>query len=256
MPTRTDAPQGAPIWVDLQTTDAMRARRFYAEVLGWDATEPIEQFGGYFNYLHDGTPIAGGCACDPSSPFADRWTTYLASSDARATAAAATRHGGRVLVEPMDVADLGTMSILEDASGAAVGVWEPKQHRGFLTHDEPGTPAWFDLESRAFAANVEFYEQVFGWTTHPLGDSDDFRYTTLQIGDTQYAGIMDAAARLGPTDPVAWTPVFRVSDTDATVARATSLGGAVVRPAADAPWGRLATLTDPNGARLALISAG
>ena len=38
MPTRDNAPLGAPCWVDLTTSDTDRSRRFYAELLGWELT--------------------------------------------------------------------------------------------------------------------------------------------------------------------------------------------------------------------------
>jgi predicted enzyme related to lactoylglutathione lyase len=51
-----------------------------------------------------------------------------------------------------------------------------------------------------------------------------------------------------------WLPYFEVADTDATVARARELGGTVRMPATDPPdVGRVAWLTDPYGARFAVI---
>ena len=53
------------------------------------------------------------------------WSTYLRSDDAAATAEAAAAHGGQVYMEPMDVPEQGNMAIFGDATGAAVGVWQP-----------------------------------------------------------------------------------------------------------------------------------
>lgn len=47
-----------------------------------------------------------------------------------------------------------------------------------------------------------------------------------------------------------WTPVhldIAVDDLDAAIARATTVGACVERPARDAPYGRIATLADPFG---------
>ena len=46
---------------------------------------------------------------------------------------------------------------------------------------------------------------------------------------------------------------FRTDDADATIARARELGGSVIQPAEDTPYGRLATLADPTGAAFKLI---
>jgi predicted enzyme related to lactoylglutathione lyase len=41
---------------------------------------------------------------------------------------------------------------------------------------------------------------------------------------------------------------FHVDNADKTLAQITDLGGAVVQPAEDTPYGRLATASDPTGA--------
>jgi uncharacterized protein len=47
---------------------------------------------------------------------------------------------------------------------------------------------------------------------------------------------------------------FAVTDCDAAAARATELGGQVTVPPTDAPPGRLAMLTDPQGASFTIIT--
>jgi predicted enzyme related to lactoylglutathione lyase len=50
---------------------------------------------------------------------------------------------------------------------------------------------------------------------------------------------------------------FNVEDTDATVAKAQELGGAVMAPAFDAgEVGRIAVLADPQGGVFAVITPG
>lgn len=254
MATRSAAPLGAPIWIILQTTDVERARGFYGELFGWKGEEADEQFGGYFEFAHDASPVAG-CAPPPDGATSE-WTMYLAVADASATAAAAAAHGGEVLFAPMAIKDFGTMTIVTDPGGSRVGAWQPGAHVGYLTYDVPGTPGWFNLETRAFARTLAFYEDVFAWSTRALGDTDEFRYSALVVGDEMLAGIHDYEANLDAGAPTAWTVVFRVEDTDASVASSIRLGGSVRRVAHDSPYGRLATLADPTGAEFALISGG
>ena len=66
----------------------------------------------------------------------------------------------------------------------------------------------------------------------------------------QLAGIVDSSA--WPDDPSGWHVYFTVADADATVATAKQLGATVVEEPQDTPYGRLATLVDPNGARFKL----
>jgi predicted enzyme related to lactoylglutathione lyase len=45
-----------------------------------------------------------------------------------------------------------------------------------------------------------------------------------------------------------------VDDADAAVARAVALGGAVLSPPLDMPYGRHADIADPNGAPITVIA--
>ncbi|HEV7721865.1 MAG TPA: VOC family protein, partial [Iamia sp.] len=114
-------------------------------------------------------------------------------------------------------------------------------------------PGWFELFTRDHAASVAFYEKVFGWNAYSVGDTDEFRYTTLEKDEKAAAGVMDASGFLPEGVPDHWSVYFSVADADAAIARATELGASVVVPAEDTPYGRLATLTDPTGAVFKLI---
>ncbi len=253
MPTRETAPIGAPCWVDLMTSDTARSREFYSQLFGWEADEPAEEFGGYFNFAKDGVRVAGCMAAQPDSGMPDVWSVYLATDDAEKTAGGATAHGGQVYVEPMVVGDFGTMVVLADSGGAGIGAWQADSFQGFGVLGEPGTPAWFELHTRDYEAAVAFYRDVFRWETEAVGDSDDFRYT-IQVHDgAQLAGIMDASAFLPEGVPAHWSVYFMVDDADAALASIVDLGGSVVQPAEDTPYGRLATAADPTGARFKLL---
>jgi len=60
VPKRESAPIGAPIWIDLFSSDPAKSRGFYEELMGWTATEPEQQFGGYFSFLKGDSLVAGG----------------------------------------------------------------------------------------------------------------------------------------------------------------------------------------------------
>jgi uncharacterized protein len=253
MPKRDSAPNGAPCWIELMTSDPDTSRAFYADLFGWTSEEAGEEYGGYINFFKDGLNVAGAMRNDGQSGMPDVWSVYLAADDAQATSDAAAANGGQVIVAPMAVAELGTMAVVNDAGQAAIGIWQPGLHRGFQVHGEPGTPSWFELHTRDYDASVAFYRTVFGWDTHAVGDSPDFRYTTLGEGEGQLAGIMDATAFLPDGVPAHWSIYFGVEDADATLAKIGDRGGSTVLPAEDTPYGRLATATDPTGAVFKLI---
>ena len=74
-----------------------------------------------------------------------------------------------------------------------------------------------------------------------MSDTDDFRYT-VQLdadGEGQVAGVMDASGRLPADVPPHWGVYIGVADTDRAVAQITELGGSVVQPPEDTPFGRI-----------------
>ena len=94
------------------------------------STEPNEDFGGYFNFTKDGSLVAGGMKNDGTAGVPDCWNVYLAVETPRRRVAAATAHGGGVIVPAMAVADMGSMAVITDAGGAAIGMWQPGTHKG------------------------------------------------------------------------------------------------------------------------------
>jgi uncharacterized protein len=254
MPTRDFPPIGAPCWVDLMTSDTERSRAFYTEVFGWTAEDPAEEFGGYFSFRKDDVRVGGCMAAQAGAGMPDAWSVYLATDDAAKTLDTAVAEGGQVLVQAMAVADLGTMGVVADTGGAAIGLWQPGSFGGFRVFGEAGTPSWFELHTRDYQAAVSFYRNVFRWDTHVVSDTPDFRYTVQKDGEAQLAGIIDAAGFLPDGVPAHWSVYFGVDDTDATLAKIVEFGGSIVRPAEDTPYGRLAEATDPTGAQFKLVA--
>jgi predicted enzyme related to lactoylglutathione lyase len=240
------------------TSDVERSRAFYCRLFGWTAEEPNPEFGGYFNFAKDGARVAGCMSSQPDTGMPDVWSVYLAVDDAAKTLEAAVAAGGRVIVPAMVVGEFGTMAVVTDPGGAAIGIWQPGTHPGFTVLGEAGAPSWFELHTRDYSSAVDFYRGVFGWGTHVVSDTPEFRYTTLKdpAGDDEawLAGIMDAAVSLPEGVPAHWAVYFGVDDTDAALATAVELGGAILEPAQDTPYGRLASAADPTGARFRLVA--
>lgn len=252
MPNRKSAPVGSPCWADLWTSDVEGSRRFYGELFGWEAQEPSPEFGGYFMFTRDGVPVAGGMGDMGDMRANNSWKIYLSVDDAAKTVEAAEANGARVVAPATAVADIGVQAVLIDPTGAAVGVWQAGTFPGFTVLNEPGTPNWFELLTRDYVPAIEFYRTVFGWDTHTVSDTDEFRYTTMREPDGEdAAGIMDAKGFLPEGAPAEWS-VYWGANVDEAAAKAKRLGGSVVMEAQDTPYGRMAVVADPAGAQFKL----
>lgn len=248
-------PDGAPIWVDLGSSDVPASMEFYSALLGWKFEEPNQDFGGYTNAFLDGRRVAGlgPTMAPPGQPAPpDAWTVYLASHDINATVADVMAAGGTTFAAPMQIGELGFMALTANATGAALGLWQPGTHTGTPRTGVAGTPSWHELNTRNFKAATAFYSQVFGTGWTPISDTDDFRYTQMNIAGENCAGMMDVSRFLPDGVPSHWSVYFAVENLDASLARAVELGASVTQDADDSPWGRLAALTDPTGAAVKL----
>ena len=185
------------------------------------------------------------------------WKIYLATDDAAKTADAAADRGAAIIAPPMQVGDLGIQLVLTDPTGAHLGAWQTLSFPGFTVLNEHGAPSWFELHTRDHAAALAFYRDVFHWETDSISDTDEFRYATMRNpgGEGELAGVMDAASFLPAGTPSHWSVYWEVDDIDAAVAKVQALGGSVVLPVEDTPYGRLAEVADPAGAHFKLRTA-
>lgn len=254
----TPWPAGTPCWVDVAATDVGAARLFYEQLFGWQIVEGPAEFGGYSNCFKNDRMVAGlSPKMDPAQPSA--WSVYLATEDIDATWAAVSKAGAQVIAEPMSVGDIGRMAIAVDPGGAVFGAWQAASHTGIQLANEPGALIWEENMTQNWDANKTFYSEVFG---HSLTDmsSGDFRYAVFTPAgaepseQTSVGGIGQQAD--DDTAPPAWLIYFASDDTDASVDEVVRLGGNVIRPASDTPYGRMAIVSDPEGARFAIMAPG
>lgn len=121
-----------------------------------------------------------------------------------------------------------------------------------MSDAQRGRFVWFDLMTTDVAAAQKFYRAVVGWTVTPY-DAFEEPYDMWIAGEQPIGGAMelpDEAVAAGA--PPHWLGYAQVSDVDATVSRATALGGAVLMEPADIPTvGRFAVIQDPFGAVIA-----
>lgn len=243
---------GTPLWIDLGTPDVPGSVRFYTELFGWQAEDMGEATGHYNMFRQDGKTVAAAMALmTPQQPTA--WSTYIATTSAADTAKKVTDAGGQVLAPPMDVMEEGTMAFFMDPTGAAFGVWQPKNMTGAELVNKPNSLSWNELSTRDMTAAKAFYTKVFPWTAKSNPMPDGGEYVEWQIDGKSVGGGMQMSAQIPAQVPPFWLVYFAVANTDNTVKRAQELGAKLMMPAMDIPFGRFAVLTDPQGASFAVI---
>jgi uncharacterized protein len=239
-------------WIELGTTDQPAAKKFYSSLFGWASTDnPMGPDQVYTLFRIDAREAGGmyGYNAEQRARKAPpHWLLYVATSSADETAAKVEPAGGKVVQPAFDVMNLGRMAVLQDPAGAAIAVWQAKQHTGIGIAGAPGSFCWGELYTSDTAKASAFYSATFGWGTKP-----SLEYTEWTNGGSSIGGMMAIKPEWGNMPPH-WIPYFMVEDCDATVAKASSLGGKIHHPATDIPnVGRFAVFGDPQGASFAVI---
>jgi len=253
MTTRTDYAPGTPSWVDLSTTDPAAAQAFYGPLFGWTFTDQSDDPTNPYWVARRDDRDAAGLMAQPapmrSAGVPPMWSTHVTVADVDVTTSKVEAAGGSVVAAPADVMEVGRMSVIADPTGAVLCVWQAKSHVGAGIVNEPGGFAWNELLTPDVERASGFYHQLFGWDANPV-EMGPMRYTEFRLGDQGIAGAQPPPM---PGIPPVWTVYFAVADTDATVADAKARGAQVVAEPMDIPPGRIAVLSDPQGAMFNVI---
>jgi predicted enzyme related to lactoylglutathione lyase len=245
-------PAGTPCWVDVSVDDVPKAIAFYQALFGWDIQVGGPEVGGYSIAHLDNRIVAAVSPKYGPAEAPPAWTTYLATDDVDATADKIKGAGGQLLAGPMDVMSEGRMAIALDTAGAVFGLWQGGNTTGVGLADVPGTLSWNEHMSRDFHASKAFYQAVFGYEYRDMS-AEGFKYVALMIDGHEVGGLGEYPEGTPQETPAAWSVYFAVEDADAAVAKAAELGGIVVQPVRDSPYGRIGVVADNHGAVFSLI---
>jgi uncharacterized protein len=234
--TRDSYAEGTFCWVDLVTTDADEARRFYGGLFGWEAPAGEQ----YTHWTLDGREVAGVYTLPDVEPA---WTSYVAVPDADGTTVRAAALGASVEEWPHDTSGSdGRRAVIADPIGARVALWQAGKRVGAGLVNDVGCWCSNQLQAPDPAPAIPFYRELFGWEVIEEQDSEP-PYWNVVHGGRDNGGMVG-----GEENPPAWLVYFHVADTDATARAATDAGGAVHFPPTTVGIGRLAVCADPQGA--------
>lgn len=110
-------------WNEFPTNDGERTKAFYSGLFGWK-TEDWPMGDLKYTVLKNGDQMVGGLMPKPEARENEPgfWTAYFAVADCDATANKAAALGGKIVVPPTDIPDVGRFSLLLDNQGAAFAV--------------------------------------------------------------------------------------------------------------------------------------
>jgi uncharacterized protein len=115
-------------WNELLTKDVERAKKFYADTIGWtyDAM-PMQDGATYWVALQNGKPVGGifPTTQPGMEKIPEAWMSYLAVDDVDARVKKATAAGAKLMRPIFDVPNVGRIAILTEPGGAGVGWMTP-----------------------------------------------------------------------------------------------------------------------------------
>ena len=110
---------GAFSWNELMTTDIAGAKRFYQDLLGW---ELVDQQMPELTYtlIKAGDSEIGGMMANPpdAKGMPPSWGTYITVDDVDSQMPKVERLGGKVLMPPRDIPEVGRFAVISDPQGA------------------------------------------------------------------------------------------------------------------------------------------
>jgi hypothetical protein len=121
---------GVFCWTEVITSDVEANKAFYANVFGWEFKQS-QATGEDFEYLEHNTPGAypqGAlfkmtqemCGDGPIPP--PHFMNYIAVDDVDAVAANVEGLGGKMIVPPSDIPNVGRFCMIQDPAGAMVSL--------------------------------------------------------------------------------------------------------------------------------------
>lgn len=114
------------VHVELSTDDVGRSKKFYKGLFDWKLDDMKMGDGRTYTTIGVGNGIGGGLMKKPMPEAPTMWLSYVEVADVKKTIAKARKLGAQIIVDYMEVPDMGALGIFCDPAGATLGLWQPK----------------------------------------------------------------------------------------------------------------------------------
>ncbi|NTV31543.1 VOC family protein [candidate division WWE3 bacterium] len=243
-------PAGTFSWVDFYSTDIHSSKQFVTKLLGWTyqdmPTEPGKP--DYTMFFLSGLPIAGGSPTF-NQQMPSFWSSYITVDNVDEMAQRAVENEGTVLMNPMDVMEYGRMATIQDPTGAAVSLWQPKQHIGAGIVNTVGAMCWNELYTKDVQKACDFYGKLFNWT---FSKDPQSGYVTIRNKGRANGGMFELTPSMQDMPPC-WVVYFTIADMNKSLDLVNTLGGKIYMDVKEIGVGKIAMVADSTGASFMLI---
>lgn len=246
---------GSPCWLELASANEEAARAFYGEIFGWEfyvKRDPATISRRYTIATLGSNQSAGMYQTARDQPTG--WMPHLAVANTTNTAEWVEHLGGTVTLGPVDIPDRGSILHAIDPSGAPVVFWQLTPAYSFV-QNKAGAFTGVDLNTHDGTSADGFYCRLFNYTSEQIGrEGIDYAEWRLEHNPVVYRYVMDTEYQ--STIAPHWMVYFMINPargTDAVAGQALMLGGHVVTPPFDTPFGRTAVLADPAGSVFSIV---
>ena len=251
--------RGTYAWYELLTTDTAGATAFYKSVVGWDIAVWNPGPPPY-HMLKAGEAGVGGLMELPEQARAmgapPHWIAYIEVDDVDAAAGQIEKLGGRVLVPPMDVPNIGRWCTAADPHGAVFSAFKSANPDGMAPPSGVGTFCWAELMTPDTDGAWDFYAALFGWDkteSMEMGPAGTYQMFGAAGRKASLGGMMHKPAEI--PGPAVWNYYIVVDDLTRALGATTAGGGQILTGPMQIPGGAwVAIAMDPQGAAFALLS--
>ena len=114
---------GAFSWNELMTTDVGAAKAFYGKLFGWALEELENSEMVYTMAKAGGKEVAGIMGMPPEAgKMPPTWGAYVTVNDVDASAQEAETLGGKIVLAPRDIPNVGRFCVICDPQGATLSL--------------------------------------------------------------------------------------------------------------------------------------